>query len=399
METKPQLKRSLSLTLVTLYGVGVTVGAGIYVLVGLTAAKAGMYAPMAFLLAGLLTAFTGLSYAELSTRMPYSAGEAAYVQAGFGSSRLALIVGLLVAASGIISASAIAIGAATYLQHFLPLPLPLMTAMVIVLLGFVAIWGIVESVMLAALFTLLEIAGLLFVIYAGTSSGADLLSFEGVIPPFKSDVWLGIYSASLLAFFAFVGFEDIANIAEEVKQPRRTMPMAIVLTLLISSVLYFFVVRAVVMTVPIGDLVSAKAPLSLMFEGDAQNLFHVIAIIATMNGILVQIIMASRIFYGLSRLNNLPAAFGTVNAYTRTPLVASLFTICIILSLALFFPISLLAETTSIVVLVVFVMVNLALILIKMRGAPAKTDYFKVPLLVPFIGFTSALGLVASSLF
>ena len=196
-----KLKKELTLPLVTLYGIGVTIGAGIYVLVGAASAKAGVYAPISFLLAALVTAFTGLSYAELSTRMPVSAGEAAYVRAGFHSDGLALVVGLLVAASGIISSAAVSIGASSYIQHFLSLPPSLIITAVILSLGAVAIWGILESVVVASIFTLIEIAGLCLVVYFGLTINPEIpTTMFSIIPPFEKEVWLGIFSASLLAF-------------------------------------------------------------------------------------------------------------------------------------------------------------------------------------------------------
>ena len=207
------------------------------------------------MLAAFVTGFTGLSYAELSTRMPVSAGEAAYVRAGFNSSKLALLVGLMVAASGVISSAAVSIGAASYLQHFVSLPPALLITIIIILLGVTALWGIVESVTLAAAFTIIEIAGLALVIYIGLTDHGDILAqVDKLIPPFDPTVWSGIFSASLLAFFAFVGFEDIANVAEEVKDPRRTMPWAIFLTLTISTLIYIVVVAVVVLAVPMDKL-------------------------------------------------------------------------------------------------------------------------------------------------
>ena len=207
------LHRRLTLPLLTLYGLGTTVGAGIYVLVGTTAAKAGFYAPVSFLLAAAVVAFTGFSYSEFSTRYPVSAGEAAYVRNGFNSRVLALVVGLMVAVSGIVSSAAISIGAVAYLGNLIPLSPMMLTVLVILILGLFAAWGILESVTLAAIFTLIEIGGLCFVVYYGYTLRPDLLNELGrVFPPFEIDAWTGIVSAGLLAFFAFVGFEDIANV-------------------------------------------------------------------------------------------------------------------------------------------------------------------------------------------
>ncbi|MCP4184007.1 MAG: amino acid permease, partial [Hyphomicrobiales bacterium] len=170
---KPALQRRLSLPLLTLYGLGVTVGAGIYVLVGATAAKAGVYAPVSFLLAAAVVAFTCFTYSELSTRFPVSAGEAAYVRSGFNSRVPAMAIGLMVAASGVVSSAAISIGATAYLEHLVPLPPAMLTILIILVLGLIAAWGILESVVMAAIITLIEIGGLCFVVFYGFTLQPD----------------------------------------------------------------------------------------------------------------------------------------------------------------------------------------------------------------------------------
>ncbi len=399
--SRPTLKRGLTLPLLALYGLGVTIGAGIYVLVGATAAKAGIYAPVSFLLAAGVVAFTGFSYAELGTRYPVSAGEAVYVGEGFRSRTLSLVVGLMVVASGLVSSAAISIGAAAYLGHFVPLPEGWLAALVILLLGLAAAWGIMESVTLAALFTLIEIGGLGFVIYHGVATRPDLLGeLASLVPPLETEVWTGIASAGLLAFFAFVGFEDMANVAEEVKDPRRALPRAIVLTLVVATALYIAVVSVVVLAVPMDALTASAAPLALIFEGGtAGTVFTVIASVATVNGVLVQMIMASRVLYGLASRGNLPRILATVNPATRTPLVATALVVTVIFLLAFFLPIAELAETTSKIVLSVFIFVNLALLRLKWSGKPPAGEVFLVPIWVPGLGLvTSALLLLADSL-
>lgn len=160
----PALVRSLNLPLAVLFGLGVTIGAGIYVLIGATAGRAGMHAPLAFLLAGLVMAPTAASFAELASRMPVSAGEAAFVRAGFGSERLALLVGLMVIAVGIISAAAIAKGSAGYIREFVDLPTGITITAVVLLMGAIAAWGILQSVAIAGLMTVIEVGGLLLII-------------------------------------------------------------------------------------------------------------------------------------------------------------------------------------------------------------------------------------------
>ncbi len=397
---RPSLQRRLSLPLLILYGLGVTVGAGIYVLVGAAAAKAGFYAPVSFLLAALVVAFTGFTYSELSTRFPVSAGEAAYVRNGFNSGMLAMIVGLMVAASGVVSAAAISIGAAAYLENLVPVSPDILTTFIILVLGMVAAWGILESVILAAIITLIEVGGLCFVVFYGFTVKPDLLGEIGrLIPPLEMGAWTGIASAGLLAFFAFVGFEDMANVAEEVKNPRKNMPRAIILTLVIATVIYLAVVSVAILIVPMDVLRQSSAPLILIFDnaGDTtKGIFNAIAAIATINGVLIQMIMASRVLYGLASQGNLPKKIAYIHPVTRTPLVATGLIVAIILVLALFLPIAELAETTSLIVLTVFMSVNLALIRIKLSDTPPEGDFFKVPLWVPAFGFLTSLLLLVS---
>ncbi len=396
------LKRRLTLPLLTLYGLGVTIGAGIYVLVGATASRAGFYAPASFLLAAAVVAFTGFSYSELGTRYPVSAGEAAYVRNGFNSRMLALIVGLMVAASGVVSSAAVSIGATAYVGHFVPLPPVMLTIVIVVILGLAAAWGILESVTAAAIITLIEIGGLCFVIVYGFTIKPDLLSELGrLVPPLEISAWAGIVSAGLLAFFAFVGFEDIANVAEEVKNPSKTLPWAIILTLIIATVIYLVVVSVVILVVPMSKLANSAAPLVLVFENagaTTKGIFTIIASLATINGVLIQMIMASRVLYGLASQGNLPEKLAYIHPVTRTPLVATFLVVAVVMGLALFLPIAALAERTSQLVLVIFMLVNLALLRLKLWGEPPSNDIFQVPIWVPAIGFVTSLLLLLSGL-
>ncbi|MCC2095811.1 MAG: amino acid permease [Hyphomicrobiales bacterium] len=398
----PALRRVLTLPLLTLYGLGVTIGAGIYVLVGVTAAKAGIYAPLTFCIAALVVAFTCLTYAELSTRFPVSAGEAEYVQVAFGSRLLASLAGLLLVVSGTVSSAAISVGAASYLKLFLSVPDAYLIIGLVLLLGAIACWGIFESVFLAALFTVIEISGLALVVWTGTAAIDDFSTvWKAYTPDLDLATWTGIASGSLLAFFAFVGFEDMVNVAEEVDHPERTMPRAIFLTLVIATLMYLAVVTTMVTAVPLDVLSASSAPLALLFKDKPPLLsstFNIIAIVATVNGILIQIIMVARVTYGLSRQGNLPAFLSYVHPRLRTPVIATMCIAIIVAALAVATPISRLAEATSVAVLTVFVMVNAALIALRRGSAPtAAGEYFKAPAWAPFAGLATSLMLLASS--
>jgi amino acid transporter len=355
------LQRRLSLPLLVLYGIGITIGAGIYVLIGAVAGHAGSYAPWSFVLAAAVMALTVGSYAELTTRFPVSAGEAAYVRAAFGSRAASTLTGLLTIVIGIVSSAAVALGAAGYIAQFTDLPPSAIVALLLAVLGAVAAWGILESVLLASLFTLIEAGGLIAIIVAGLHAGLPLAGALSV-PPLDFGTLSGIGYASLLAFFAFIGFEDLANVVEEAKVPHRDIPRAMVLTLVISTVMYVAVAAIAVAAVPVAELAASPAPLSLVFRrlaGVSPATISVIAIVATLNTILAQMTMAARVIYGLAKQGDLPGFAGRVYPKTATPLIATALIVAATLALALLVPFERLAEGTSLATLVVFALVNL----------------------------------------
>ncbi|NNE23000.1 MAG: amino acid permease [Rhizobiales bacterium] len=402
-DSEPRLKRSLNLPLLVLYGLGTTIGAGIYVLVGAAAGRSGMYAPFAFVAAAIAVAPSAASYAELAGRFPVSAGEAAYVNAGFKSRYLSMLTGLLVVVSGVVASATIAIGCAGYVRTFIDLPLPVAVTGVIVVMGLVAAWGILESVLLAALFTLIEAGGLIILISAGFTSGDDLMLRLPETLPAVADlsIWFGIANAGLLAIFAFIGFEDMVNVAEETKKPGTTMPWAIFLTLAITAVLYILVTFVAVTAVPPSDLARSEAPLSVVFEkltGMSPVAISAIAVFATLNTILVQFIMASRVIYGMAGQGNMPAVFSRVSATTHTPLLATAVVVGFTWVLAIAFPLERLAEVTSILILFIWALANMALIIMKLRQDRPPFDAFVVPMWVPVSGLLLSGALIFVSI-
>lgn len=384
-----ELKRSVSLPLLVLYGLGTTVGAGIYVLIGEVAGLAGVLAPVAFLVAALLAAPTAFAFGELSARYPRSAGEAVYVSAGFGAPWLATFVGLLVALVGIVSSAAIANGFVGYARHFIDLPAGAIITILVVLLGAVAAWGITESVALAATVTLVEIAGLLLVIVVGVGGDTDAVIIPSEAVPLDWVVVSGVLAGAILAFYAFLGFEDMVNLAEEVRDAPRVMPQAIIITLAITGVLYVAVATIAVRVVPLDLLAGAEAPLALVYRhatGGSANMISAIGAVAVINGALIQIIMASRVLYGLSNQGWLPRLFAWLHPRTRTPVVATAFVSVLVLALALALTLVRLAELTSTITLIIFALVNLALMRVKARTAPPAGIQI-IPYWVPAVGF------------
>ena len=231
------LKRAIGLPLLTLYGLGTILGAGIYVLIGEVAGAAGMAAPSAFLIACVVASLTALSYAELSSRLPKSAGEAAYVDAGFQRPWLSRAVGWAVIATGIVSAATMCRGLVGYLTVFVDIPSFLVIIVVVGALTAIAVWGVTESLWAAAIVTILEIAGLVFVcVVAGDSLGRLPTEWPNLMPSSGASSLAGVFAGAFLAFYAFIGFEDIVNVAEEVRSPATSLPTAIILSLVISAI-------------------------------------------------------------------------------------------------------------------------------------------------------------------
>jgi APA family basic amino acid/polyamine antiporter len=392
------LNRTLTLPMVVLYGLGVTIGAGIYVLVGEAAGRAGMSAPLSFIIAGLIMVCPAASFAELAGRLPFAAGEARFVEEAFERRWLTLGIGLAVACVGIVSSAAIALGSAGYILQLVGFPHSVVVISVILAMGFIAAWGIRESIVFAGLLTLIEIGGLLAIIF-GAGLGEENLypRLHEIELPQNLSGWSGVAGAALLAFFAFIGFEDIDSLAEETKDPQRTLAWGIFITLVVSMLLYGAVSAVAVLAISPSELAGMEAPLATVFARTTKFsplIITLIAIIATLNGVVVQLIMTSRVLYGLANRNYLPRQLANLNRVTRTPLVATGLGIAITLMLALAFPIDELAEWTSRLTLGIFVIVCTALVRIKRRKSPAPPRTFMVPLWVPITGAILCLGLL-----
>jgi amino acid transporter len=393
-----KLRRRLGPALLILYGTGVTVGAGIYVLIGPVAASAGRHAPWAFLLAAVVMGLTVASYAELCSRFPVAAGEAAYVRFAFKSRLLSTCTGLAMIGTAVVASATVAIGASGYIRQFVDWPQPVLVAAIVFALGAISVLGVLESVLLASLFTLIEVGGLLVIIVTGFATGAPVQESLFALPPLTAASWSGIAFASLFAFFAFIGFEDLTNMAEETVAPERTMPVALITTLVVTTALYMLVAAVAVTSVPPQELAASPAPLSLVFRtivGISPAAISVIAIVATLNTILAEMTMATRVVYGLARQGDLPRHFAHVHTKTATPVLATVAVVAATFFLTMLVPFLELAEATSIATLVVFAMVNLALIRIRLRDGSGR--HLRVPIWMPVAGFATSLAMIASA--
>ncbi len=386
------LLRTLSLAQITLYGIGTILGAGIYVLVGEVANIAGSHMPLAFVLAALVVSFSAYSYGHLSRLYPVSAGEPVYVQQAFALKSLSTAVGYAIVFAGIVSAATIARGFSGYFAVFLALPDTLTISMLIILLTAIAAWGVKLSVTVAIATTLLELLGLAFVIYAGADKLPALFNTtNSTLIPENIVAWQGISAGAFLAFYAFIGFEDMVNMAEEVKQPEKNMPRGILLALATACLLYFIVTLCALAAVPLQDLAASKAPLVLVVEKNTTipiALMSAISIVAVVNGALLQIIMAARVLYGMGKKSMAPGFLAKVHPRRRTPLRATLLVGTLVLSGALLAPLVTLAQATSGTILCIFTLVNLALLRLNWRDL--RRNFMS--LIIPACGAVICLG-------
>lgn len=396
-KSKAQLKRSLTLPLLTLYGLGTILGAGVYVLVGKVAGVAGIYTPIAFLVSAIIAAFTGFSYAQLSSRYPRSAGEAVYASHAFSWPALSTCVGWCVIATGVVSAATLVNGFVGYLSVFIPMPELTAITLVIILITVIACWGITESVTIAAIITTIELCGLLIVLVALNVELSTLPErWPDLVPPADTSIWLGILLGAHLAFYAFIGFEDMVNVVEEVVDPQRSMPLAILLALGIASLLYILVALAAILSLPLSELSASASPMVSLLETKSKNLatiIGIISLIAILNGALVQIIMGARMLYGMSTQQLAPHLFGTISRKTQTPIRATLLIGVIIWLLATALPLVALAKLTSSIILVVFTLVNASLVVIQLRES-YQSRAFSLNFCLPVIGALLCMGLL-----
>ncbi|MCH9646402.1 MAG: amino acid permease [Proteobacteria bacterium] len=393
------LKRTLTLPLLVLYGLGNILGAGIYVLIGKVSGVAGLLTPLSFFVASLLVVTTAFTYSELSSRYPVSAGEAVYLFKAFGNKYSALIIGLMITTTGVLSASTITVGFVGYLQIFIDINKYLAIIPILLLLSALAIWGIKQSIQAAALLTLIEISGLLIIIWFGRDylSNIDTQIYINAFAFNDAALWVGVFAGAFLAFYAFIGFEDMVNVAEEVKNPEKNMPRAILLSLAIATIIYTLVSLIAVNTITPQILAEHDAPLALIYQqlsGFSPSLIAGIGMLAIINGALIQIIMASRVLYGMSRQHWLPEVLSRVNTTTGTPIYATLLTALIIAILALWLPIITLAELTSLFILIIFSLMHLALISIKTNKQSVSSNVRQYHIAIPIVGLVTNTGFV-----
>ncbi|MGI9325881.1 MAG: APC family permease [Pseudomonadales bacterium] len=383
-----------------LYGIGTTIGAGIYALLGEIAAVAGPNAPWSFLLASLIAGLTAFSFAELSSRYPQAGATAKYVQMGLGSPRLAFTVGILVALAGVVSSAALLNGMANYVQGLLDADRQLLIAATVVLLCLLTCWGIKQSVLVAGVISVAEVCGLLWISWICYDSiDYNRLTWHGGLPDFAA--LPSITFAAVLAFYAYIGFEDMVEVAEEVRNVKTVLPRAIILTLVISTVLYLVLVIGAQLAVTSATLATMEAPMADLYATLTQRNplpMTLISAIAIVNGILIQMVMSSRVLYGLASRGQLPSLLGKVSRDSRTPVNATLLVALCIGALALNGSLARLAEVTAIVMLIVFALANLSLLRIHQREAKGDHQQRTVPTWIPWLGLFTCVAAALNQL-
>jgi APA family basic amino acid/polyamine antiporter len=393
------LRQDVGLFSAILYGVGIILGAGIYALIGEAAGIAGNALWLSFLISALVSSFTGMSYMELVSMFQVAAAEYVYVKNAFKNDLLAFIVGWFTFSVSIIAASAVSLGFASYFHALFNMPIIPAAIGLIAIMSFISFWGIVESTKINVIFTLIEVIGLVFIVgiafFSGSIGSVNYLEMPTGLT--------GVFSAAALIFFAYIGFEDLANITEEVKDAKRNVPIALITSVIITSVIYILVSISVVSLADWKELGSSSAPLALaastVMGNQAFWAMSIIALFATANTVLICLIVGSRAIYGMSSDGSLPKAFSKIHEARGTPWIATLTVMLFSILFAAIGNIKTVASITDFGVFFIFIFVNLSAIVLRYRLPNAERE-FKTPLnigkfpLIPFFGLLSALFLV-----
>jgi APA family basic amino acid/polyamine antiporter len=375
-----------------MYGVGLTLGAGIYVLIGEAAGFTGNSMWISFGLAAIVAVFAGLSYAELTTLFPKAAAEYVFVKNAFKSEFIGFLIGWLTVITSMIVGATVALGFGGYFSQFLDIPITFSAILLLGILSVVSFIGIRQSAWANTIFALVTIAGLGIIIFLG-------LTIEITEPVDYFDApngMTGIILAFVLIFFAFIGFEDMANVAEEVKRPKKTLPRAIILSIIITAVIYILVSLSSVRVLNWEELSQSSAPLAdvatrgLGLEGGIA--MTVIALFATASTVLITMVAGARILYGMAKAGSLPSIFGKVHSKTGTPWIAVIGILVTSVVFTFVGDIVIVANIVVFAIVITFAMVNLSVILLR-YVRPDEDRPFRVPLnigkfpILPLFGF------------
>ena len=371
----PTLRRRLGLFETTLSGIGIILGAGIYALVGEAAGIAGNAVWVSFLIAAAMAALTGLSYAELASAYPRAGADYEYTRRGLGG-RSGFVVGWLMVVSNLVGAAAVALGFGAYLATFVDVDPVLLASGAIACCTLLALVGVREAVWASIILTFVEGAGLIFVVAIGLPhiGDRDLLAGPGIRE---------LFSGAALISFAFIGFGQIASLAEETKDASRVIPRALLLSIAVTAVLYVLVAVAAVSVVGSQSLAASEAPLAEVAAAavgsGARDLVAILALFATANTVLLLLMAASRMIYGMASGDEaaLPRVIGQVHPVAGTPVRALILCFVVAVGFALSGNLRFVAQASNFAVFVAFIGINLALIVLRLR-APELSRPFRV---------------------
>jgi basic amino acid/polyamine antiporter, APA family len=398
---RPGLKRVITRNMLLLFVIGDMLGAGIYALVGEVGGRVGGAIWVSFLLAAVLAAFTAGAYAELVTKYPQAAGAALYANKAFRKPFVTFLVAFAVMLSGITSASTLsrAFGG-DYLGEFVDLPIILVAFAFMIVIAAINYRGIGESVRINIGLTLIEVGGLVLVVvialgalFAGDAEPSRAVEFTQ-----DESVPLAILGGAGLAFYALIGFEDSVNVAEEAKDPQRDYPRALYGGLFIAGCIYLIVAGLASMVVETKALADSDGPLLEVVQVGPlavdTKIFAAIALVAVSNTALINMIMASRLVYGMARQGIIPAALGRVDGARGTPIVAIVFTTAIAFVLIATGDLGTLADMTVLLLLCVFVVVNISVLVL--RRDPVDHDHFRIPTAIPAAGVVISFAVMTT---
>lgn len=390
------LKRDLGLFDVVMLGVGIIFGAGIYVLIGQAAAYAGSALWLSFVVAAIIASFTGLSFAELASMFPKDGSVYLYVKNAYGIKPLSFLIGWMLMLAGAFGAATVSIGFGGYLESLTGIPRVLSAAMLVIIFSILNWIGIKFSSIVNIIFTLIESAGLLLIIIIA-------LPFLGSVNYIEMPHgFAGIFTSTLIIFFAYLGFENIVNIAEEIKNPRKIIPLALIISIIITTIVYILVSISIVSIMPWQKLAESSAPVAdaaaSVFPQSGFVLF-IIALFSTANTVLIMLISISRVLWGMAGQHVFPQILRKVDYNYKTPS----YSIAAIGILVLLFisieKITILAQVTDILSFIIFFMVNTSVILLRFR-MPNYPRAFKVPFsvmnipLMPLFGALFSIGML-----
>ncbi len=386
----PTLRRTLGPVRVTASGVGIIIGAGIYVLIGSATAEAGPAVWLSFVLAGVLSSLTALSYAELASMFPRSSAEYEYTRQ-VAPPWVAFLVGWMMIAGMLVAAAAIALGFASYATQLVPLPHRPAAMALLAIETLIAVAGIGRSTAVTVALSLVQVGGLIFVILIG-------IPHLGQVDLLAGATLDGVLGASALVFFAFIGFDEVITLSEETRDPTRVVPRALLMALGLSTALYVAVAVASVSVIGADALGASSRPLADVMAhslgSTASDVVAVVAVLSTFNTSLLALTAGSRLLYGMASAGAMPRPLTFVHPRTRAPVVAVVTSAVIASAFVLVGDLTLVASVTDFAIYVVFVAVNLAVVVLRQRR-PTTPRPFRSPGAIGWVPVFPLLGLVA----